>query len=796
MEQQPPASNPAPSDTFLQTETDPAAGKLSEQELIRHRDRLDALVKERTAALEARNAQLLVEAGERKKVERALSRSEQRYRCIVEDQTVYVSRYLPGGIFTFVNNALAGITGLTPEQLVGSSFLPFLHEDDRAQVMRTVESLTLKNSIAMLENRVLLEDGTHWHVWEHRALFDESGSIVEYQAIGRDITRQRLAEKSLQESERAYRAVVEDQSEFITRFRPDGSYLFVNGAFCRFFGKTREQVVGSNWRPDALADDIPMIEARLAQLTPENPVVVIENRVISGSGAERWIQFVNRGFFNGDGDLVETQAVGRDITGTKQLEKVLRESELRYSALFANKISAIAHCRVITDEKGLPVDYRILQVNEAYERIIGIRKADIEGRTVREVFPGVENNSFDYIGVLGRIALEGGEASYETLLEATGQYLSIYTYSPSPGEFTTIFTDISERKRGDEALRKSESDLTEAQRVAHIGSWHWDAVADTIWWSDELYRIYQKVPGASLPSYQQDQGNYTPESAARLTAVVQETMKSGAPYLIDLERRVGAGPRKWVQGRGEAVRDASGQITGLRGTVQDITDRKRDEETLQRYAHRLIVLEEDLRKKVSRELHDDIGQELTALGLNLAHIGCHLHPEASDDLRATLADSRALTKEISRSVRNLMVELRPTQLEEYGLASAIRSYARQFEQRTGLAVAVQDAPQFPRLASHTEINLFRITQEALTNSAQHAFADRVRIDLELSGSCARLTITDNGNGFLRQSPAATGSSGWGLTIMRERADLVGGSFQLKSEPGAGTSITIEIKGEF
>ena len=754
---------------------------------------LEALVKERTAGLEARVARLLGEAVESRKAQRALSQSEQRYRCIVEDQTEFVDRFLPGGILTFVNNALARITGLKPEQLLGTSFYPFIYEEDRAGVIRTIESLSLESSIAVQENRVLLADGVHWHRWEHRALFDEAGNIVEYQSIGRDITAQKSTEQALLKSEQAYRAVVEDQSELITRLRPDGTYIFVNEAFCRFFGKTREEVVGRSWKPDVAAADLPMIEAQLALLTPENPVVVIENRVISGRGAEHWIQFVNRGFFDEEGALLEMQAVGRDITQTRELEKVLRESELRYSALFANKISAIAHCRIITDEHGHPVDYRILRINQAYERIVGVKKADIEGRTVREAFPGVENYSFDYIGVLGKIAREGGEASYESYLEATGQYLSIYAYSPSPGEFTTIFTDITERRRADEALRKSESDLTEAQRVAHIGSWHWDAVADTVWWSDELYRIYQKSPGSSLPSYEEDQKNYTPESAARLTAIVQETLQSGEPYLIDLERSIGAGPRRWVQARGEVVRGAGGQIEGLRGTVQDISDRKRDEVTLQRYAHRLIALEEDLRKKVSRELHDDIGQELTALGLNLAHIDHKLQMEAGDDLRATLADSRKLTKEISRSVRNLMVELRPTQLEEYGLASAIRSYGNQFQQRTGITVEIQAAPEFPRLTPRKEINLFRLTQEALNNIAKHAFATKVLIALECNGASACLKVTDDGKGFLRQSAASPVGSGWGLTIMRERADLVGASFRLQTEPGAGTSIIVEIK---
>jgi two-component system, NarL family, sensor histidine kinase UhpB len=492
--------------------------------------------------------------------------------------------------------------------------------------------------------------------------------------------------------------------------------------------------------------------------------------------------------------LKANEHLRRLITEYKLTSQALIASDRRYSALFANKISAIAHCQIITDQQGQPVDYRILQINEAHERIIGIRKADIEGRTVRDVFPGIENSSFDYINAFGKIALEGGEASFETFFEPTRQYLSIYAYSPSPGEFTTIFTDITDRRRADEALRRSERALTEAQRVAHIGNWRWDANSDEIWWSDELYRIYQKAPGAVLPSFEEALKNYTPESAARLADVVQKVWQVGEPYVIDLERRASAGPRRWVQTRGEAVLDESGKIVGLRGTAQDITELKRAEESLKMYAQRLIVLEEDLRKKISRELHDDVGQELTALSLNLAHLARNLPQESREELQAPLDDSRMLTKEISRSVRNLMAELRPSQLDEYGLASAVRSYGEQVSLRTGVAVVVHFAPEFPRLTPKTEVALFRIVQEALNNISKHAFASRVSICLEGDSTFARLSITDNGKGFLPQGAVTNPTgSGWGLIIMRERAELAGGRFWLDSAPGKGTVITVEIQ---
>jgi PAS domain S-box-containing protein len=123
-----------------------------------------------------------------KQTEAALRENEQRYRDIVENQSEYVDRYLPGGYLTFVNSALAKSTGLEPEQLIGKSFYPFVHDDDREQMIRSIESLSADNPVAVLENRVELPDGLHWLQWKHFAITDASGNVIEYQGTGRDIT--------------------------------------------------------------------------------------------------------------------------------------------------------------------------------------------------------------------------------------------------------------------------------------------------------------------------------------------------------------------------------------------------------------------------------------------------------------------------------------------------------------------------------------------------------------------------------------------------------------------------------
>lgn len=143
-----------------------------------------------------------------------------------------------------------------------------------------------------------------------------------------------LQQTRLAMDEERYRTVVQDQTEAICRYLADGTFTFVNDAFCRLFGGTPDKYVGHVWQPVAHPEDIPAIQAKLATLSPTNPVVIIENRVFAGDGSVRWGQFINRAFFNDDGKLVEVQAVGRDITVRRHLEEALAEQAAALQDLY------------------------------------------------------------------------------------------------------------------------------------------------------------------------------------------------------------------------------------------------------------------------------------------------------------------------------------------------------------------------------------------------------------------------------------------------------------------------------
>lgn len=242
--------------------------------------------------------------------------------------------------------------------------------------------------------------------------------------------------------------------------------------------------------------------------------------------------------------------------------------------------------------------------------------------------------------------------------------------------------------------------------------------------------------------------------------------------------------------------------------VRDITERRKAEEEqarlleqlqqsgeqLSALTNRLQEVQEIERRQIAAELHDRVGQNLTGLNLNLQLVENQLDPESQADLRNRLADSLVLVEETTRQVRDVMSDLHPPVLDEYGLLSALHWYGSKFSQRTGIATRVLGTEFEPRLPPKVEMALFRLVQEALNNSAKHAHATRVVITLESSGDLACLKVKDNGSGFdLEALNAASGQEHWGLITMQQRAASVGGELAIDSAPGQGTQVSIRMR---
>jgi len=214
-------------------------------------------------------------------------------------------------------------------------------------------------------------------------------------------------------------------------------------------------------------------------------------------------------------------------------------------------------------------------------------------------------------------------------------------------------------------------------------------------------------------------------------------------------------------------------------------------EQVESLSWRLVDAQESERRQLSRELHDRVGQNLTALGINLDILRSQGAASDPPDMRARLDDSIELVEATAGAIENVMAELRPPMLDDHGLLAALQWYASQFAQRTGIEVMVQGDDGSPRRDLQLEITLFRIAQEALNNVAKHARANRVDIALHVADADFTLAVTDDGVGFdpTRVPPSA----GRGMATMRERAQSAGGRFEVAAAPGAGTRVSARVR---
>ena len=251
-----------------------------------------------------------------------------------------------------------------------------------------------------------------------------------------------------------------------------------------------------------------------------------------------------------------------------------------------------------------------------------------------------------------------------------------------------------------------------------------------------------------------------------------------------------------------ARRGVDGQFRGLLKIGQDVTERREAEQARQAEAEglraelagqvtattaelralsrRLLAVQEEERRHLARELHDEIGQMLTGLSLQLG---------AADRIETTrLEEARRTVSELTEQVRQLSMDLRPAALDRYGLLSALQWHLERFAQRTGVQVDLRHEGLERRFSPSIETTAYRVVQETLTNVARHAGTQSATVQLLADDGCLIVSIRDEGRGFAWE----TAQGGSGLGGMRERVELLGGSLTVDASPGAGVVITAEL----
>jgi signal transduction histidine kinase len=215
------------------------------------------------------------------------------------------------------------------------------------------------------------------------------------------------------------------------------------------------------------------------------------------------------------------------------------------------------------------------------------------------------------------------------------------------------------------------------------------------------------------------------------------------------------------------------------------------QESLRNLSNQVLHVQEEERKRISRELHDEVGQALTAISMNLQALKRNGASESPAMLRK-LADTQSLLQGTMETVHRFARELRPSMLDELGLLPALRSQMKGFAERTGLEVRFRANAIAENLDAEQKTVLFRIAQESLTNVARHAQASRVEVTLRKLGNSICMEVADNGKSFDQNAQSAARGKRLGLLGMQERVRLVNGKFAIQPSPGNGTTVRVEI----
>lgn len=598
-------------------------------------------------------------------------------------------------------------------------------------------------------------------------------------------------EEKLKESEEKYRALF-DGHEFLLYLTDDkGTIMLANKKAATFFGLTQEEIIGKSFfelRPDRSE----LYKSVIDNVITTKKTMQFET-LYPAQNENKWL-FVTVAPLKIKNEW-GLQVVTQDITDRKKAEEELHQ----YEQIVSSSTDMMAL---------LDTEYKYLSANKAYMDAFNLTLEKLAGQTVSDIFG--DDFFKRIIKPHAEKCLSGEKINYQDWVElpAHGKsYLDI-TYSPYAGPdskvmgFVVNARNITDRKKVEDELINSNFWLEESQRVSRVGSYLVDIPREEWTSSKTLNDIY----GISA-SYEKNINNWIkivhPEQKEEvLSYYLKESLQKRKPF--DKEYRIiriNDGEERWVHGYGELILDENNNPIKMLGTVQDITERKKAKEILEKSqqelkrltAHLQTVREEE-RTLVAHELHDDIGQALTAIKMDIFMLEKKL-PTDNKDISDQIKETKKLLDKTIQTTKKIYTKLRPTLLEHFTIKEVLEDQLKTFTKQSGISSECHIDLEETELDEKYSIALYRIVQEALNNIKWHSKAKSVNIQLKKKKDKLELNIKDNGIGIKQKD--LNKSEAFGILGMKERTSFLGGEIEFKGISNRGTTVrvTFPIKPE-
>jgi len=765
---------------------------------------------------------------ERKRAEDALRQSERRARALLNAPADAMFLIDVSGRVVEANETWARAMKRPARELVGTcvfdQFPPHLAKLKRKQIAEVARTGKPAHFEDEYEGRII--ESTVYPI------FDQARKVIQIAVSARDVTEWKRAQEELRESERRYRAIVEDQSEFICRFRPDGTIAFVNAAVSRVLGKSPQELIGADFLPYVHPDDREDVQRRLAALTPESALESHENRNVLPGGDVRYGQWVNRGIFGPEGNLTEIQAVGRDITDRVRAEQSLQESQERYHAIFEQAVDSI----LLVD----PDTGAFLEFNDRAHQSRGYTREEFERLTIPDI--EVTESAEEVAGHLNEIVRHGSD-SFETKHRTkAGEIRDIQVNSKTITVcgrkiVQSIWHDITDRVRTEEALKHAHDELERrvqartaalqaanrqlrleiaererAERQLRLLS---SAVAQSkegVAVSDLDGRLlFANESFAAMHGYRAEEvvGEHlsifhVPEQIAAVEAANRQIHERGHFHgEIWHARRDGTVFPSMMHS--SLLHDQAGRPTGMIGTMRDISDRKRTEEALRESEKRRAGAEKlaatgRLAARVAHEINNPLAGIANCFRLVKAAVPPdHRHYKFTEIIEKEI-------DRIGRIVRQMFQVHRPDQetVRDVRVAETIGEVVAILEpncreRRVRVETHADPAEMTIKIP---EGSLRQILYNLLANAIEASPPDgvvRVAASAAEADDTIQITVADQGGGipqavqdrifepfFTTKESDTSGGLGLGLPISKGIVDSLRGSLDFQTEPGGTT----------
>lgn len=698
------------------------------------------------------------------------------------------------GNIIFCNQTTADQLGYSKDEIIGKSIFDFYHPDSLNEARKALQIFKTTGKISDVELQILKKNGNVLDVsLSASAIRDENGDIVQSSSVWRDITKRKKFEEDLIESKLQLESAIRASNIGLWDWDLRTNKVYFSPEWKEQIGYEDWEITNdfSEWEkrvhPDDIQKAIAIVKSYLI-----NPWPNYENefRFRHKDGSYRWILAKASMIQDEKGNPVRMLGSHLDITERKQVEEELRHSQERFVNAFHTSPAGLTITRIS--------DGKFIEANESFCKMFEFSRDEVIGHNSVElnILTPEERKK-----LIDEQILSGGLNDFELQAHAKSGKVVNILFSSKPMEIggeayhVTSMIDITGRKEVEQALRENERRLSSIYETVGDIIFHL-AVED-----GEHYRFisinsaFSRVTGLPQSAVVGKRVNEViPEPS--LTMVLEKYRQSIETKSIVRWEETSDYPAGRLTGEVSIapVFDEKGHCTHLVGAVHDITDLKRAEEERLALMNRLIESEEMMRKKAAQQLHDQVGQNLTALTINLNYIMSRLSEESRLIMESRLNYSISILDETIEQIRNIMVELRPSVLDDYGLNAALKWSINKFSERTDASVKYNGKDLSKRLPINIEYTLFRVAQEALHNILKHARAKNVTVTLQEINDLVKLKVEDDGVGFdMNSVKQSKEESGLGLVTMAERINFIGGKLEISSQPGKGTSVSVELK---